>query len=264
MRHVICAVALCAALLGAAARAQAAPEVSCKAYLLYDLGTRQVVALKNPEQIQPVASLTKMMTAVLACENLRFDGRYVLTPEEQKTFKTESMRADKMLELALVASNNAICKTMSRIIAGDETKFAKLMNARARDFGMNNTRYVNASGLPGDGQYSTMEDMLRLTLVALQYPLIRQTMQQRVCVDCGGHQFKPTLGDLYNRHPQLLGGKTGYTKAAGRCLILLYTCGGHDYVLITLGSSGVKASFRDAEILLKCHGLYSGAGAEWK
>lgn len=260
------AVALLAAgwLLLAAASAQAAPDVSCKSYLIYDYSNKQVVALSNPDRSQPVASLTKLMTAVLACENLRFDGRYILSADEQKIFKTDTMRADKMLELMLIPSNNEACKMVARIIAGDEPSFVKMMNARARDFGMNDTRYANASGLPGDGQQSTMEDILRLTLTALQYPRIRQTMTCHDCVKCGGQDFKPTLGDLYARHPGLIGGKTGYTKAAGRCLVLLYNSGGRDYIIISFGSSGVKASFKDAETLLKYHGLYSGDIAEWK
>ncbi|MCC7477915.1 D-alanyl-D-alanine carboxypeptidase [bacterium] len=251
-------------LLALPAFAQAAPGASCRSYLIYDYTGQQVVAVENPDNRQPVASLSKLMTAILACENLRFDGRYLLNDEEQKAFKTDSLRADKILELMLVASNNLACKTVARIVAGDESSFAQMMSARARDFGMNNTRYVNASGLPGEGQYSTMEDMLRLTLVALQYPRIRETMTCHDCIKCGGQDFKPTLGELYARHPGLIGGKTGYTKAAGRCLVLLYNSHGRDYIVITFGSSGVKASFKDAETLLKYHGLYDGPVGEWK
>ncbi len=246
------------------AQAASVPGLGCKSYLIYDYTGQQIVAIDNPDNRQPIASLTKLMTAILACENLRFDGRYLLNEEEKKAFKTDSLRADKILELMLVASNNLACKTVARIVAGDEASFAQMMTARARDFGMNNTRYVNASGLPGEGQYSTMEDMLRLTLNALQYPRIRQTMTTHDCVKCGGQDFQPTLGALYARHPGLIGGKTGYTKAAGRCLILLYNSNGRDYIVITFGSSGVKASFKDAETLLKYHGLYDGPVGEWK
>ena len=90
-------------------------SLTLKAYLVYDVTTERVVAELNREHEQPVASLTKLMTAVLTCERLRFDGRYVLTEAEQKTFGVTTMRADKMLELMLVPSNNSICRVVARI-----------------------------------------------------------------------------------------------------------------------------------------------------
>jgi D-alanyl-D-alanine carboxypeptidase len=203
------------------------------------------------------------MTAIVAEEQLRFDGRYVLTPDESKTFATDTIRADKMMEMMLVCSNNKMCTVVSRIIAGSEPSFADVMNMRARQLGLNDTRFVNASGLPGEGQYSTLSDLLKLTRLALQYPRVRATMQ-RGSVELGGKSYAGTLLPLYKRHPGLQGGKTGYTKAAGRCLILVYRAGGHEYALITLKSKSVKSSFRDAEILLKHYGLYAGPVGEWK
>jgi D-alanyl-D-alanine carboxypeptidase len=87
-------------------------------------------------------------------------------------------------------------------------------------------------------------------------------------VELNGRVYKGTLDDLYARHcdPQsgrLVGGKTGYTKAAGRCLCLLYESAGRQYLVVSLGSKGVKASFRDAELLLSYHGLYHGDVAAW-
>jgi D-alanyl-D-alanine carboxypeptidase len=254
---------LLTAALPGVSQAAAPAGISCKAYLLYDLTTEQTVDVFHPELRQPIASLTKLMTAILAEEKLRFDGRYVLTPEESKIFATETMRADKMLEMMLVCSNNKMCTVVSRIIAGSETGFADLMNMKARQLGLVDTRFVNASGLPGSGQYSTLHDLLLLTRIALSYPRVREVMQ-RGYVELGGKQYEGTLLPLYKRHPGLQGGKTGYTKAAGRCLVLVYRSGGHEYALITMGSSGVKASFRDAETLLKHYGLYEGPIGEWK
>lgn len=243
--------------------------LTCKAYLIYDVAADSIVTVYNPQQKQPIASLTKLMTAVIACQRLRFDGRYILTPEEQLTFKTETMRADKMLELMLVASHNGCCKLVSRLVAGDEDTFVNEMNAQAQKLGLSNTHFINSSGLPGAGQYSTLYDLLRLTRIAVSYPRIRAAMLHEP-IQLGDAQLKPTLADLYKRHPGLLGGKTGYTKAAGRCLVLLYRGApgsqraGRDHIVITLGSKGVKDSFRDAELLLRNYGLYTGEVGQWQ
>jgi len=243
---------------------QAAPTgLTCRAYLLYDVQSGCTVAKCNIAARQPVASLTKLMTAILACERLRFDGRYILTQPEAKTFKTDTLRADKLLELMLVPSNNAACRTAARLAAGSEPAFVTQMNAKAAQLGLADTHYVNATGLPADGQYSTAQDLLRLALIALTYPHISRAL----CLpeaELAGQRYEGTLKELYQRHPGLRGGKTGYTDAAGRCLVLFYSSGGRDYVLITLGSKDVAAGFRDAEKLLRHYGLYSGEVGQWK
>jgi D-alanyl-D-alanine carboxypeptidase len=235
---------------------------TCRAFIVYDLSAERTVALCNPYQKQPIASLTKLMTAVLAVEHLRFDGRYVLTPDEQKTFKVETMRADKMLELMLIPSNNAVCRIVARLVSGSEEQFAELMNRRAAELSLKDTLFANASGLPADGQHSTLFDVLALSRVALTYPRIRQAMSQPD-VELGGIWYKGTLRDLYERHPALQCGKTGYTRAAGRCLVLNYAAGGHEYIVITLGSKSVAHSFRDAELILADLQLYDGQVGNW-
>ena len=240
---------------------------TCAAYLIYDVQADQLVAVHNPDRRQPIASLSKLMTAIVANEHLRFDGCYRLTPTEQKLFGVPTMRADKMLELALVASNNEVCKVIARLVAGSEPQFVALMNRRAGELGLASTHFVNCNGLPGDGQYSTLFDVLRLGRAALACPRLAQTMTEPE-VQLEGKVYKGTLDELYARHfdPQtgrLVGGKTGYTKAAGRCLCLLYASGGREYMLVSLGSKDVKASFRDAELLLSYHGLYHGDVAAW-
>jgi len=250
------------------ARADDEPNgVTCAAYLIYDVQADKLVAIHNADRQQPIASLSKLMTAILAAEHLRFDGRYRLTPQEQKLFGVDSMRADKMLELALVASNNEVCKVIARLVAGGEPQFVQMMNQRCDELGLRGTRFVNCNGLPGAGQYSTLFDVLRLGRAALAYPRLAETMTEPQ-VELNGKIYKGTLDDLYARHcdplsGRLVGGKTGYTKAAGRCLCLLYESGGRQYMMVSLGSAGVKASFRDAELLLSYHGLYHGSVAAW-
>lgn len=238
-------------------------ELSCKSYLIFDLQSERIVAQGNPDRSQPIASITKLMTSILAAERLRFDGRYILTAEEQKTFHCETMRGQKMLEMMLIPSNNKMCSVVARIISGSDDAFVKEMNAKAQQLGMYNTRFATPSGLPRDGQYSTMEDVLLMTRVALTYPRIRDAMT-RETVELNGEVYSGTLRDLYGRHPGLIGGKTGYTNAAGRCLTLWYRSGGRDYIVITLCSKGSKSSFRDAEILLSNFGLWDGEVGAWE
>jgi D-alanyl-D-alanine carboxypeptidase (penicillin-binding protein 5/6) len=258
------------ALMPAAVQAEDIPPpgLTLRSYLIYCVDEDYIVGTYNRDNQQPVASLTKLMTSVLACENLRFDGRYILTDSEAEVFSTETMRVQKLLQLMLVPSNNTACSIIARLVmkggADYESRFADRMTERARDFGMMNTKFANASGLPGGEQYSTMDDLLRLTLHAMQYPRIREAMS-RYDVEINGETYNGTLARLYDRHVgALLGGKTGYTHAAGRCLILLYNANQHNYIVITLGSKGVKDGFRDAEIVLSHYGLLSGEVGEWE
>jgi D-alanyl-D-alanine carboxypeptidase len=242
--------------------------------LLYDVQADRTCASSSPEKAQPIASLAKLMTAILAVERLRFDGMYVLTEDEQAVFDTKALSARQMLELMLVPSNNAACRVVARIAAGDERSFVQLMNARAELLGLARTRFVNATGLPGAGQYSTPADVLRLFLAALSCPAIARAITLHE-VELNGKRYPSTLAALYKRHPGLLAGKTGYTRAAGRCLVLYYRSVRpaapergqpgrvRDYVLVVLGSQGIKESFRDAELLLKQYGLFNGEVAAW-
>jgi serine-type D-Ala-D-Ala carboxypeptidase (penicillin-binding protein 5/6) len=258
-------------------RALAAPPdyppngITCRAYLVYNMTTDEVVTQHNPHVRQPIASLTKLMTAIITEEDLRFDGRYRLSDGERKVFETEYMRADKMLEMMMVCSNNKMCRVVSRLATNnphefnplDEERFVARMNQRAQQMGLRNTRFATSSGLPGGEQYSTMQDVLVMLRTAWSYPRVRAAMSMQN-VDLGGKHYKGTLAQLYARHPGLVGGKTGYTKAAGRCLALVYRARGQEYAIITFNSSGVKKSFRDAELLLKHCGLYDGPIGEWK
>jgi D-alanyl-D-alanine carboxypeptidase (penicillin-binding protein 5/6) len=168
-----------------------------------------------------------------------------------------------MLELALVPSNNAVCRVIARCVSGSEQAFVDEMNAKAAELGLTNTRFANATGLPGGEQYSTMDDLLTLARVALLYPNIRRVVRLRR-VELAGNYYDGTLKALYERHSGLLGGKTGYTRAAGRCLVLFYQVQGRDYIVITLGSQDVKSGFRDVEQVLKYYGLFSGEPGEWE
>lgn len=249
---------------GATAQDGSHPDgLTLRSYLIYDVTGDSIAAVLNRDQRQPIASLTKLMTAILTCERLRFDGRYILTADEAQTFGVATMRATRMLELMLVPSNNEVCRVAARRISGSEDAFTAEMNAKARLLGLSDTRFANSTGLPSADQYSTMDDVLLLARVALTYPRIRQTIRLSE-VELGGKSYDGTLMPLYERHPGLLGGKTGYTRAAGRCLVLLYTARGRDYIVITFGSKDVDAGFRDAELLLRHHGLFDGEVGAWE
>ncbi len=241
---------------------EAPAGLTCRAFVLYDSATGRVIASQHADDARQIASLTKLMTALLVCERLRFDGRYQLSAAEQKAFRTDTLRAQQMLELMLVASNNRTTQVAARLISGSEAEFVKLMNQRAQELGLDRTRFANASGLPATGQASSANDVLAL-LLKLQQSEAANYALTRHSVDAGGLKYTSTLIEMYQCHPGLIGGKTGYTRAAGRCLALLYECDGREYALITLGSPGIAAGFRDAELLLQYYGLYDGELHQW-
>lgn len=262
-------IAWCGFVLGWAAPVHAAEaKLSCRAYVLYDCTSNSIVRESNPRRSQPIASLTKLMTAILVAEQLRFDGRYILLEPERKALKTKTIRAQQLLELMLVPSSNSACRVAARIVAGNEPRFTKLMNQRAQELGLQDTYFANSTGLPAEGQRSTPADVLSLFLYTLRYPAICAALGLHKA-EVNGHGYEGTLLPLYQRHPGLLGGKTGYTKAAGRCLVLYYRVtergsAQRDYILVILGSKGVKQGFADAELLLHQFGLSKLGAASWQ
>ncbi len=214
---------------------------------------------KSEEEIFP-ASLTKMMTAIVAIENLPNLQEQIILPSSmfQELYNAdaamagfqpnEEVRAIDLLYGALLPSGAEGCIGLANQIAGSEQNFVKIMNQKAADLGMNNSHFDNATGLHSENHYTTVKDLAILLSYALQNDTFRKIFTsscyttQTTNKHPDGITFYSNMFEKLNDPSiiggNILGGKTGYTDEAGLCLASLAKKGGKEYVLVTAGAKG--------------------------
>jgi len=221
----------------------AKPSIKASALYLVELKSGRVLLEKDATRRLPPASLTKIMTALVALESahlqdvVKIDRRALVHPSSLKFHSGEEFLLRDLVTAMLVASANDACEAVAWHIGGDTNRFVAMMNERARALGLKNTHFANACGFDAPGHYSTAADLAKLTEQALQEPIfammVRTVMQDIATVDDKRHIA------LYNTNELLLdrtvtGVKTGYTSKAGRCLIASTFENGHRVLLVAL------------------------------
>jgi D-alanyl-D-alanine carboxypeptidase (penicillin-binding protein 5/6) len=213
----------------------------------------------SKEKIYP-ASLTKMMTAIVAIENLPdLDEEIKLTNSMFQRLSEvdasmagfqpgEEVRAIDLLYGVMLPSGAECCIALCDHIAGSEKNFVELMNQKAAELDMKNTYFENVTGLHDKNHYTTVEDLSILLSYALQNDIFREIFtSSRYSTSPtnkhpGGITFYSTMFEVLNNQSiidgKILGGKTGYTDEAGLCLASLAKVGKHEYILITAGARG--------------------------
>lgn len=241
-----------------------APSVSDKLYspnaILIRLKDHAILIQKNGQAKIYPASLTKMMTAIVAIENLPDLKKEIKLTNStfQELYKTdasmagfqpgEQVRAIDLLYGVMLPSGAESCIGLADQIAGSEQGFVKMMNQKAADLGMKNTHFENATGLHNKNHYTTVKDFSILLSYALQNDTFREIFTsshhstQPTNKHPGGITFNSTmfeeLGNQNITGGEILGGKTGYTVEAGLCLASLAKVGKQEYILITAGARG--------------------------
>jgi D-alanyl-D-alanine endopeptidase (penicillin-binding protein 7) len=231
--------------------------------LLVDQDTEEVLFEKNAEAVLPIASITKLMTALVITEaGLPLDERLSVTPEEARVragnprstlHAGARLSRESALKLALMASENRAAYLLGRTYPGGMRAFVDAMNAKARELGMNDTRYVEPTGLSPENQ-SSARDLAVLVRAAYEHPLIRELSTATSAVMPVGQrqvQFRTTNGLVH--HPEWNVGlqKTGYISAAGRCVALQAELAGRKVIMVLLDSAGRYTRMGDAERLRK-------------
>ncbi len=228
--------------------------------ILVSLNGPSTLMQKNSEEKIYPASLTKMMTAIVAIENLPNLQGQVKLPNAifQELYKAdatmagfqpnEMVRAIDLLYGALLPSGAECCIGLAAQIAGSEPEFVKMMNQKAANLGMKNTHFTNATGLHAENHYTTVKDLAILLSYALQNATFREMFTasryttQPTNKHPGGITFYSTMFEKINgvsiSGGKILGGKTGYTEEAGLCLASLAQAGGKEYILVTAGAKG--------------------------
>lgn len=222
------------------------PDVTAAAVLILDRVSHEMLYKKNSRQKLPVASLTKLMTAVVALENLPLDEVVAIQNPADNGSKMglvngEKIRIEDLIwGLLLSSGNDAAYALMEEGNRRMETSFIQTMNEKAQFLGMQNTHFVNPSGLDQANHYSTAYDLALLTDYVLRFPLIDKTVAtpKTTVTSTDGkivHELKST-NELLGRIEGVTGVKTGTSQRAGDSLILLVERGGHEIIIVLLGS----------------------------
>lgn len=223
------------------------PDVSAYAAVLYDPVSGAVLYEKNSREVLPMASTTKIMTALLAFESGRAEENVEVT-QEMVAVEGSSMglKAGDVLTLGaiaqgmMMASGNDGANAIALFLGGDAEGFAEMMNGRAAEIGMTQTNFVTPSGLDAEGHGSTAYDMALLGAEAMRCPAFAET----VGATSLQVQFQsPEKTVWYENHNRLLrlyedctGIKTGFTKKAGRCLVSAAERDGVMLICVTLNA----------------------------
>lgn len=224
------------------------PSVAATSAALYCVDTGEFLFLKNADEKLPMASTTKIMTTLLVLEQAAQDDKTVeFTREMLAEGSSMGLKFGYKLKLSdlavgmMTVSGNDAANAAALAISGSYEKFAELMNKKAQELGMKNTRFVTPSGLDDEQHYSTARDMARLMEYAMQNKDFAELASQKsVKVD---FEYPEDLSVTYYSHNKLLslyeyctGGKTGYTKRAGRCLVTAAEKDGKHLIAVTLNS----------------------------
>lgn len=219
------------------------PVVKASALYLIDLTSGRVLLEKHSTRRLPPASLSKIMTALIALDAASLQDvvtihpRAIAHPSIYKFRPGEQFLLRDLVTAMLVASANDACEAVAWHIGGDEQRFVALMNERARKLDLKNTRFANPCGFDAPGHYSTAADLAKLTDQALRQPffsmMVRTVVRDIATVD-GSRQLSLHSTNELLADPDVNGVKTGYTSKAGRCLVASMFKDGHRLLLVGL------------------------------
>lgn len=230
---------------------------SSVAYVM-DQDTSEILFSKNAEAVLPIASLTKLMTALVIVEGGQsLNDEIEISSEDIDTEKGSSSRLavgtkltrGEALHLALMSSENRAANALGRYYPGGLQAFVAAMNRKAQALGMHDTRYVEPTGLSSHNQASA-PDLARLVKAAYEYPLLRElstSPEYEVAVGRRVVQFHTTNRLVLNPQWEIGLQKTGYISEAGRCLVLQARLAGRKLIMVFLDSAGKYSRIGDAE-----------------
>jgi D-alanyl-D-alanine endopeptidase (penicillin-binding protein 7) len=227
------------------------------AVIVQDAETGEVVINKNSEVVVPIASITKLMTAMVILDRgLDLEQRIVLSREDVDAIKGTRSRLrpgsvltrNELLLLALMASENRAAAALGRTYPGGMPAFVAAMNEKAAQLGMTDSRFVESTGL-SPANVSSPRDLVKLVRAAHGYPLIREYSTRdkaKVMAFNRPLQFRNTNGLVRNSHWDIELSKTGYISEAGRCLVMHVRVASKDLIVVLLDSWGKQSRIGDA------------------
>ena len=244
------------------------PEITAVSALLFDLTTNRILFSKNPKEKLPMASLTKIMTAVVALGNKKPDDKYLVRKEHLVGEDAMGLSENEVLSLKellyglILHSGNDSAETIAGNFPNGRAGFIKAMNDKAKSLGLSDTNFTNPTGLEGDGkQYTTAYDLLVITNYAIsKFPEFNEV------VSTFDYQIPRTKThkayslknetNLLTSYPGVRGVKTGYTSEAGECLVTYLEYKNHKILGILLNSQNRRGEMKDLlDFALKSQGV---------
>ncbi len=236
-----------------------AEGINSQAAVIINASTGEVLYAKNSDYLLLPASTAKLMTAIIVMEKANLSEIVTISQKAAHAhpFKAGFKKGDKvsiegLLFAALLKSGNDAAVALAEAVAGSEENFVSLMNEKAGVIGALNTRFVNATGLPGTGQYITALDLSKIMKYAMGYSKLREilaTPSAEVSTEKGKAIFLKNTDKLLWSDEQIIGGKTGYTNSAKHCFVFAAERDGKTIIVSLLGSPTRRNMWTEAKKL---------------
>jgi len=230
--------------------------------LVQDADSGEMLLAKNLGAVLPIASITKLMTAIVILDSgVNLEQRVAISGEDSDTVKGTRSRLrsgtvltrDELLLLALMSSENRAAASLARTFPGGTEAFVAAMNAKSAALGMHDTRFVEPTGLSSDN-VSSARDLARLVAAAHEYPRIREySTRESATVQSLGRPlaYRNTNGMVRDAHWDIGLSKTGYISEAGRCLVMHVRMASREVIVVLLDSWGRLSRVGDANRIKK-------------
>lgn len=245
--------------------AVAAPRPSAAAVVLMDARTREVIYGQAEDVRRPIASTTKMLTAIVVIENTDLDGRIRVVPLAAKVGESsaelvagERRTVRELLYALMLKSANDAASALALSVGKSFGGFTRMMNDKAAEIGATRSRFANAHGLTAPGHYSTARDLATIAAYGLNNPDFARIVKTRVArIPWPKHKY-PRVFKNHNKllwqYKGAIGVKTGFTDPAGHCLVGAARRGSTELVTVVLGAPTSIDALRITERLLS-HGF---------
>lgn len=236
-------------------------DINARSVIVVDTRTDNILFAKDPDLKLPPASTLKLMTAIVAVEESSLNDIATVSkkassqqPSSIELKEGERIKIEDLLYACLMESANDAAVAIAEAVAGNEWRFVELMNQKALKIGATDTRFVNANGLPANGQYTTARDLAKIMRYAINIPIIREILSTRLKMITtldGREIFLKNTNKLLWMNDNFLGGKTGYTRAARHCFVGMAMNGDSGLIISILGSPSRNDLWSSAEALLE-------------
>jgi len=242
MRRLLAGLALALTFPGAAYAS--VPQPDARAFYVVDASNGEVLAAHDADERLPIASITKLMTVLVALKHLDLDQVVTVPAQAVRVGGSriplhagQRITVSDLLKGALIQSANDAADSLAAAASGgDLPLFISWMNARARQLGLRDTHFVRPDGLDAPGHVSSARDVALLARVAMHVPVVRSIVRERSDVIENGRFTVHTWNDLLGVFPGLIGVKTGHTDKAGWCEVAAARRQGYTIYAVILGS----------------------------
>jgi D-alanyl-D-alanine carboxypeptidase len=232
------------------------PQLTAESWIVVDVDSDVVLASHNPDEERPMASVTKLMTALVVRDHAALDERVRVSAtaagigeSEVGLVEGEVWSVEDLLTGMLVRSGNDAAVALAQHVGGSVAGFAELMNVKAAEMGLRHSHFVNPHGLDADGHSTSAADLAVIARAVLADPVLATMVRTRIvkftASPTGAARVAENTNALLGRYPGVVGMKTGYTSQAGRVLVSALERGDRTLVAVVMGSEDHFADSRE-------------------